>query len=1265
MSIHCILLEMRELHSYKFLSRAIGCYAKKVSSWTLVITIFIIFVLSVNVPATAQVVTNYVADAAKNHEVKTFTSSSNRHGNIGAVASAGAHSYDYVGIKMTITDDSADYTFGQTSNSGNIDTVMIVYDEVFDPLNPGLNKLAFNDDGDISPAGACSNAGFCPVVKADLTGKRDIILVISTYNAGIGTLSIPQSFYASGPAAVSFSAAGSPNEPTSLSATPGDTQVAIAFTPPTSDGGKPISNYEYTTDDGTSWTAFAPADTASPVTVTGLTNGTPYTFKLRAVNSVGGGTPSANVVATPTGLPNAPTGLSAAPRDSQVSVAFTPPSDNGGTAITNYQYSTDGLTWTAFAPADTASPVTVTGLTNGTPYDIQLKAVNAGGAGAESTIVTSTPVTTPNAPTNLSATPGSDEASITFTLPSSNGGSTITNYEYTLNGGTNWTAFAPATTTNSVKITGLTNGTTHTIGLRAVNVVGPGTASANVTVTPIPNPTPPSAPTDLSATPEDTQISVAFNAPTNDGGAAITNYEYTFDNGINWTEFSPAVANGPATITGLINSNIYTIHLRAVNSVGPGAKSVTSVTATPTNGLSPPTAPTSLSATPGGKEIIVKFTDPISDGGSVITNYQYTTDGGTSWTAFNPNDTSSPVTIAGLANGTTYTVGLRAVNAVGPGTKSQTVVTATPLATPDAPTTFTAAAKINASAGDGKVVVNFTPAPDPTGAPITNYQYSIDGGWSWVAFNPAITSSPATISGLENGVEYSIELRAINAVGPGAVSQTAKATPIATPNAPTNLSAVTSATQVNLNFTPPSDLGGSAVTNYEYTFDDGATWIAFNPAITSSPATFTGLTLETTYITKLRAINAAGSGTPSQAITFNYGTPRSAFDKRKTEILNMVVGNETRNLRTLMYSNQKLMQGARARFIHYNKKDHANSVGENTELTAKSTPSNQSSKKIKQLAFISTDNGVSKNCGRLSSCGVIDFDIAGSAQFSKGVLSSSGEFINQTGSKKGKERRLILGDFDVHHDSKSGSTVSTINGKLLWENTLNTKTMFGSFLGIGQAHGDLKGTFAGNQKSWRTSLGGYVIHELSSGLYADAMISFYRGNQFIDVADDILDLNSDYSTWAATYKASLSGMIENWGLEIWPEFTLSHGRNSIGNIIFTGNAYSLIDNELDLNAGSIEITKLMLRPEARVPADLLGIADKMTLFTFSPKLMCEEIVANSPIQYTQERNCGRGAEYGLARRSEDGLTEFTGKVVIDTVGVNTRTSINVNLGYQF
>jgi hypothetical protein len=138
----------------------------------------------------------------------------------------------------------------------------------------------------------------------------------------------------------------------------------------------------------------------------------------------------------------------------------------------------------------------------------------------------------------------------------------------------------------------------------------------------MPNPTTPSAPTDLSAIPGDTQIEVAFSIPANDGGAAITNYEYTFDDGVSWAAFNPTIASSPGTITGLTNNVEYTIKLRAVNSVGKGAKSVTSVTATPTNGLAPPTAPTSLSAAPGGSQIEIKFTAPVSDGGSAIINYE-------------------------------------------------------------------------------------------------------------------------------------------------------------------------------------------------------------------------------------------------------------------------------------------------------------------------------------------------------------------------------------------------------------------------------------------------------------------------------------------------------------------------------------------------------------------------------------------------------------------------------------------------------------------
>jgi hypothetical protein len=63
----------------------------------------------------------------------------------------------------------------------------------------------------------------------------------------------------------------------------------------------------------------------------------------------------------------------------------------GGSAITNYRYSTDGTNYTAFSPAQTSSPLTRTGLSNGTSYSFYLKAVNANGNSAASSA--SSPVT--------------------------------------------------------------------------------------------------------------------------------------------------------------------------------------------------------------------------------------------------------------------------------------------------------------------------------------------------------------------------------------------------------------------------------------------------------------------------------------------------------------------------------------------------------------------------------------------------------------------------------------------------------------------------------------------------------------------------------------------------------------------------------------------------------------------------------------------------------------------------------------------------------
>ena len=112
-----------------------------------------------------------------------------------------------------------------------------------------------------------------------------------------------------------------------------------------------------------------------------------------------------------------------------------------------------------------------------------------------------------------------------------------------------------------------------------------------------------------------------------------------------------------------------------------------------TSGLtvSTPSAPTINSITSGDGSLIVSFT-AAADGGSPITNYKYSTDGVT-YSALNPASTSSPFTISGLANGTTYSVTIKAVNAIGDSVASNifasTTTTPTTTVVPEvtAPTT--------------------------------------------------------------------------------------------------------------------------------------------------------------------------------------------------------------------------------------------------------------------------------------------------------------------------------------------------------------------------------------------------------------------------------------------------------------------------------------------------------------------------------------------------------------------------------------------------
>jgi titin len=181
----------------------------------------------------------------------------------------------------------------------------------------------------------------------------------------------------------------------------------------------------------------------------------------------------------------APTGVTGTASGTSVSLSWTAPTSNGGTAITDYtvQYSFDGTTFTTFSrSASTATSATVTGLTRGTAYTFKVAAVNSLGAGTYSTASSpiTPPVTVPGQVTNVSGTAGDTQVSLSWTAPD-NGGASITDYvvQYSTNGGTNWTTFADGTSGDATAVvTSLTNGTAYTFRVAAVNSAGTGSYSA-------------------------------------------------------------------------------------------------------------------------------------------------------------------------------------------------------------------------------------------------------------------------------------------------------------------------------------------------------------------------------------------------------------------------------------------------------------------------------------------------------------------------------------------------------------------------------------------------------------------------------------------------------------------------------------------------------------------------------------------------------------------------------------------------------------------
>jgi hypothetical protein len=385
----------------------------------------------------------------------------------------------------------------------------------------------------------------------------------------------------------------SADRPSGVTATAGNTQVQLAWDLPATNGST-ISDYEIqsSTDGGTTWSApIAHVTSATRSrTISSLTNATTYTFRVAAETEWGIGEYSEPISATPFTTPGAPTSVSGVRGDGSVTLSWTAPGSNGGSAVSDYRIEfASGGAYSTFSDGTSASTsATVTGLTNGTAYTFRVSAINAGGTGTASTASSAvTPLSVPSVPQSLSATSSNQRVVLNWNAPSSTGGSAITDYvaEYSTNGSSGWVAFGTVSSVRSETATGLTNGTLYYFRVSAVNTVGTGTATSNVSATPS---TTASAPTSLIATPGNSQVSLAFTAGSS-GGSAITDYviEYSSNSGGSWASFPhTATALSPVVITGLTNYTSYIFRLTPINGNGNGATSSASSAVRPGGALS-------------------------------------------------------------------------------------------------------------------------------------------------------------------------------------------------------------------------------------------------------------------------------------------------------------------------------------------------------------------------------------------------------------------------------------------------------------------------------------------------------------------------------------------------------------------------------------------------------------------------------------------------------------------------------------------------------
>lgn len=423
----------------------------------------------------------------------------------------------------------------------------------------------------------------------------------------------------------------------------------------------------------------------------------------------------------------------------------------------------------------------------------------------------------PSAPLGLAADAGEGAVQLTWREPQSDGGSPLRGYlvEQSADGGRTWReAAATEASQRSSVIINLINGRNYAFRVTAINEVGRGPASAEVTATPVLRP--PLAPGQPTGIPGDNAIELSWEPPANAAAAAIIGYriDRSTDGGATWDTRSPNTGSAAvqATDLGVTNGTAYVYRVFAINAGGLSEASATSAPITPSAAL--PSAPGRPAGEPGDGQARIVWAPPVSEGDRPVTGYavEATTDG-LIWTTViaNTGSRQTVATIPGLTNGTTYAFRVSAISAAGQGAPSA----ASPGYVPESPLV-------------PPVIPPAPPAPAPAPEPVPAQP------------EPALPA-PGPV--------------------PGPEVQPQPALPGAFASAPRTVIATAGNASATVRWTAPTTAGTYDVTRYWVTANPGgAGCLAVAPALTCRVV---GLVNGTTYTFTVEALTQAGWSAPS------------------------------------------------------------------------------------------------------------------------------------------------------------------------------------------------------------------------------------------------------------------------------------------------------------------------------------------------------------------------------------------------------------------